>query len=261
MAGNKKRVLSSAAHYGFYLLISALMCGITQQYSMGIMTSWVEGHTITGNDIRTVQVRTKHECALHCVSDASCAAAAVYCKLPVGSETFNCELKFGSNLLTYTIVNNSDMCYSIVQSRGEYINGVSVNDISTTSPAVTTTTTIPTTTVSGSAKVRYESGIRAGIGNLNNMCSGSSSVDIALITDDGVYLYDDMGSLTTGACSGPQAITTIFSGYSGGKALPSVSDIICLMVHQNNDIDMFDSKYTHIPGYGDGKYKVVTYGA
>ncbi|XP_069107997.1 uncharacterized protein [Argopecten irradians] len=83
--------------------------------------------------------------------------------------------------------------------------------------------------------------IRGGIGNLLNMCSSSSSTDIAIITDDGVYIYDNKDALLTGACLGPLTLTSIFNGYSGSGALPSISDIIGLMVYQNNDIDMYNN--------------------
>ncbi|XP_033728517.1 uncharacterized protein LOC117317725 [Pecten maximus] len=222
------------------LLALVLMCHDTDQYTLGTMTSWTIGQTIIGNSIRTIQVRTKHECALHCVVDISCQAVAVYCKSSQQTGSFDCELNYAS----YIIANNSDMCYSLVQSRDEFVNGVNVQDLSTTTvPLAVTTAAAPTTVIASVSSPTATSQVRGGIGNLINMCSSSSAIDIALIMDDGVYIYDDLPSLETGACAGPLALSTVFSGYSGAKSLPAISNIICLMVHQNNEIDMFDSKY------------------
>ena len=76
------------------------------------------------------------------------------------------------------------------------------------------------------------------------MCSTapSSQIDFVVITQDGVYVYDEVADLTVGPCSGPLEFTSVFGGYSD---LTSAEQVSGLLVYQNS-VELFSTGKCHI---------------
>ena len=77
------------------------------------------------------------------------------------------------------------------------------------------------------------------IDNVNNMCSSNSPHDIAIVTTNGVHLYDNAYSLTTGACRN-MTIEELFQGYT---PLPSVTEWRALLTYTNTFFDLITGEY------------------
>ncbi|XP_062574513.1 uncharacterized protein LOC134236364 isoform X2 [Saccostrea cucullata] len=73
------------------------------------------------------------------------------------------------------------------------------------------------------------------IDNVNNLCKTDSQHDIAVVTTQGVHLYDNADSLTTGACRN-MTIAELFTGYSN---VPDVSTWSALLTYTNTFFDLF----------------------
>lgn len=73
------------------------------------------------------------------------------------------------------------------------------------------------------------------IENLDDMCNMNSQYGKAIVTANGVYLYDDAVSLTTGACRN-MTIAELFQGFA---SLPDKSTWEALLTHTNTYIDLF----------------------
>lgn len=73
------------------------------------------------------------------------------------------------------------------------------------------------------------------IDNVNNMCTSSSQHDIAIVTTNGVHLYDIAASLTTGACRN-MTIAELFQGFA---SLPDRNTWKALLTYNNDCFDLF----------------------
>lgn len=69
------------------------------------------------------------------------------------------------------------------------------------------------------------------------MCTTNSQHDIAIVTTNGVHLYDDAASLTNGAC-GNKTIVGLFQGFT---PLPDSSTWNALLTYNNDKFDLFTS--------------------
>ncbi|XP_065926613.1 uncharacterized protein [Magallana gigas] len=67
------------------------------------------------------------------------------------------------------------------------------------------------------------------------MCDMNSQHNIAIVTTNGVYLYDDAASLTTGACRN-MTNAELFQGFA---SLPDMSTWKALLTYTNTYIDLF----------------------
>lgn len=67
------------------------------------------------------------------------------------------------------------------------------------------------------------------------MCNMNSQYGKAIVTTNGVYLYDDAASLTTGACRN-MTNAELFQGFA---SLPDKSTWEALLTHTNTYIDLF----------------------
>ncbi|XP_065928494.1 dual specificity protein kinase splA-like [Magallana gigas] len=97
-----------------------------------------------------------------------------------------------------------------------------------TTPATTTPATPTTTTSIGETIIDI-------IENLDDMCNMNSQYGKAIVTTNGVYLYDDAASLTTGACRN-MTNAELFQGFA---SLPDKITWKALLTHTNTYIDLF----------------------
>uniref|UniRef100_K1QLN1 Uncharacterized protein n=1 Tax=Magallana gigas TaxID=29159 RepID=K1QLN1_MAGGI len=73
------------------------------------------------------------------------------------------------------------------------------------------------------------------INNLYDMCDMNSQHNIAIVTTNGVYIYDDAASLTTGACRN-MTNAELFQGFT---SLPDKITWKALLTYTNTYIDLF----------------------
>lgn len=67
------------------------------------------------------------------------------------------------------------------------------------------------------------------------MCTTNSQHDIAIVTTNGIHLYDDAASLTTGACRN----ITIAELFQGFASLPDRITWKALLTYTNTYFDLF----------------------
>lgn len=71
--------------------------------------------------------------------------------------------------------------------------------------------------------------------DLQNMCSGSSLWDLAVITTEAVYFYDDKESMTSGSCKSVP-YSTMFSGFAD---LPDITHWKVVLVVSKTYVDVY----------------------
>ena len=72
------------------------------------------------------------------------------------------------------------------------------------------------------------------IDNVLNMCTSTSQADIAVVTMDAVFFYDDYSALYSGSCR-TMSLGDFFSGFAG---LPDVSRWDAIFTVSNSYIDL-----------------------
>ncbi|XP_061190322.1 uncharacterized protein LOC133198181 [Saccostrea echinata] len=72
------------------------------------------------------------------------------------------------------------------------------------------------------------------VDNVQNMCTQSSQRDLAVITTEAVYIYDNKESLKSGACKSV-SITSMFKGFAD---LPDVTQWDAVLTVQKSYIDV-----------------------
>ncbi|XP_034320793.2 probable maltase-glucoamylase 2 [Magallana gigas] len=106
---------------------------------------------------------------------------------------------------------------------------------STTLPTTTTVTPTTTTPTTPTPTTSIGETIIDIIDNVNNMCNTNSQHDIAIVTTNGVHLYDDAASLTNGACRN-MTIAELFQGFT---SLPDRNTWKALLTYTNTYFDLF----------------------
>jgi hypothetical protein len=77
-----------------------------------------------------------------------------------------------------------------------------------------------------------------------DMCpGGSTNQDFLVLTPEGVYVYDEVNDLTSGACDGPIDFTTIFKGY---PSIPTINSVSGILIFQTSNIELYAGKYAFI---------------
>lgn len=71
--------------------------------------------------------------------------------------------------------------------------------------------------------------------DLQNMCSGSSLWDLAVITTETVYFYEDKESMTSGSCKSVP-YSTMFSGFGD---LPDIAHWKAVLVVSDTYVDVY----------------------
>lgn len=71
--------------------------------------------------------------------------------------------------------------------------------------------------------------------DLQNMCSGSSLWDLAVITTEAIYFYDDKESMTSGSCKSVP-YSTMFSGFAD---LPDITHWKVVLVVSETYVDVY----------------------
>nr|XP_011420386.2 chitinase 3 [Crassostrea gigas] len=219
----------------------------------------ITSHIISGS---TRIVKSRIECAAHCLTTTSCGTILFDSKIEYGQKgscTLVTEASIGS---PYVLESNSSVCF-MKKASVETTQSVPTEAVTTpttlntsttmlttptttslttttttlspttlapTTPATTTTTPAPTTTTSTSMGET----IIDIIDNLNNMCTTNSQNDIAIVTTNGVHLYDDDASLFTGACRN-MTIAELFQGFT---SLPDKSTWKALLTYSYNYYDL-----------------------
>lgn len=78
--------------------------------------------------------------------------------------------------------------------------------------------------------------------DLQNMCSESSLWDLAVITTEAVYFYDDKESMTSGSCKSVP-YSTMFSGFND---LPDITHWKVVLVVSETYVDVYTGKNLYV---------------
>ncbi|XP_055996865.1 uncharacterized protein LOC125647362 [Ostrea edulis] len=120
------------------------------------------------------------------------------------------------------------------------------------SPVLSTTTTASTTETTSS----FAGTIIDMINNVNNLCNANSQHDIAVVTTNGVHLYDTADSLTTGACRN-MTVSDLFQGFAN---LPDVNTWSALMTYNNDNFDLFTNADDQVYRWQKNSGNIVSVG-
>ncbi|XP_052710243.1 uncharacterized protein LOC128184709 [Crassostrea angulata] len=230
----------------------------------------ITSHIISGS---TRNVRSRIECAAHCLTTTGCETILFDNKIYYRRDGFCTLVTESSPVSPYVLESNSSVCF-MKKISVETTHSTPTETIrtpttpttpatmtttptttttslptmtTTTTPATTTTTpttttpttttpttTTPTTTTPTTTTTSMGETIIDIIDNLYNMCTMNSQYGKAIVTTDGVYLYDNAASLTTGACR-TMTNAELFQGFT---SLPDKSTWKALLTYTNTFFDL-----------------------
>ncbi|XP_011420386.3 mucin-3A-like [Magallana gigas] len=253
-----------------------------QLYMLGMECgNSITSHIISGS---TRIVKSRIECAAHCLITTSCGTILFDSKIEYGQKGSCTLVTEASTGNPYVLESNSSVCFmkkvsvETTQSRPTEAattpttlntsttmlttptttslttTTTTTTTLATSTPAATTTTLSPTTpapttqapttpappqsatttttpaqTTTTTTSTSMGETIIDIIDNLYNMCTTNSQNDIAIVTTNGVHLYDDAASLTTGACRN-MTNAELFQGF---VSLPDKSTWKALLTYFN----------------------------
>ncbi|XP_062587538.1 uncharacterized protein LOC134249179 [Saccostrea cucullata] len=211
------------------------------------LNSRIEGEAITNHEIGSVTTYSGIGCARICLNTGGCFAVSYECKNMETTQQGLCKLVSEEGSVPYVMVSDSSMCYMKVADRypltsttalvvtpSVTLPGTAMNLQSSTG-TVTSTPYIPTPSLTPQVTTSTFPVIIDMVDNVQNMCTTTSQRDLAVITTEAVYIYDNKDFLKIGSCKSV-SIASMFKGFGD---LPDVSQWSAVLTVQKSYIDVY----------------------